>query len=341
MGVRPGNGGAAGVGIALFDVAQLVLDQLPALALVVEHQAEAGGEGALFGQLALDDLDFELGEAVELEFENGVGLVVVEPEAVHDALRGVGLVARRADEFDALVEGAEDFLEAFEQVNPLFELLELKGRAPDDHLHPEVEKALEHRHQVHALRRRDVGLVGRHEARQIHVEARLKGRVLEQVRHRRLGVRAAPQFEHDAHVVGGFVAHVHDLRHALVDDVVGDLLDQIALRHAVGDGVDDDLPFALDAVLAAQVNGAFALFVDGLDFFGRVEDAPARGEVRPPDVAEHGFQPRVRAVYQPDQRVYALAQVVRRDVGGHADGDAAGAVDEQVGKARRQHDGFT
>ena len=32
-----------------------------------------------------------------------------------------------------------------------------------------------------------------------------------------------------------------------------------------------------------------------------------------------------------------LAEVVRRDVGRHADGDAAGAVDEQVRELRRQH----
>ena len=32
-----------------------------------------------------------------------------------------------------------------------------------------------------------------------------------------------------------------------------------------------------------------------------------------------------------------LAQVVRRDLGGHADGDAGRAVDEQVGEAARQH----
>ena len=35
-----------------------------------------------------------------------------------------------------------------------------------------------------------------------------------------------------------------------------------------------------------------------------------------------------------------LAQVVRRDAGGHADGDALGAVDQQVGEAGRQHDRF-
>ncbi len=37
-----------------------------------------------------------------------------------------------------------------------------------------------------------------------------------------------------------------------------------------------------------------------------------------------------------DGRVDHLAQVVRRDVGRHADGDAGRAVDQQVGEARRQ-----
>jgi hypothetical protein len=35
-----------------------------------------------------------------------------------------------------------------------------------------------------------------------------------------------------------------------------------------------------------------------------------------------------------------LAQIVRRDVGGHADGDALRAVDQQVREARRQDLGF-
>ena len=38
------------------------------------------------------------------------------------------------------------------------------------------------------------------------------------------------------------------------------------------------------------------------------------------------------------RRVADLAQVVRRNVGRHADGDAVGAVDEQVGKLARQHE---
>ena len=42
-------------------------------------------------------------------------------------------------------------------------------------------------------------------------------------------------------------------------------------------------------------------------------------------------------VDQRDAGVDHLAEIVRRDVGRHADGDAAGAVDQQIGEARRQH----
>ena len=37
------------------------------------------------------------------------------------------------------------------------------------------------------------------------------------------------------------------------------------------------------------------------------------------------------------QRLNALDQVVRRNVGGHADGDAAGAVDQKIGYARGEN----
>jgi hypothetical protein len=47
-----------------------------------------------------------------------------------------------------------------------------------------------------------------------------------------------------------------------------------------------------------------------------------------------------RVVDQRKAGVDQLVQVVRRDVGGHADRDAAGAVGQQVGEGRGQHDGF-
>jgi hypothetical protein len=48
----------------------------------------------------------------------------------------------------------------------------------------------------------------------------------------------------------------------------------------------------------------------------------------------------LRIVDVGDRSVDHLAQVVGRNVRGHADGDARGAVDEQVGKTRGEHERF-
>ena len=70
------------------------------------------------------------------------------------------------------------------------------------------------------------------------------------------------------------------------------------------------------------------------------EDDAARREVGALDVAHQACRVDVRIVDVGDRRGDHLAQVVRRDVRRHADGDAGGAVDEQVGEARRQDQRF-
>jgi len=50
-----------------------------------------------------------------------------------------------------------------------------------------------------------------------------------------------------------------------------------------------------------------------------------------------GLGTEVRLVDDPDAGVDDLPQVVRRDVGGHADGDAGGSVDEEIRERRREH----
>ena len=66
-------------------------------------------------------------------------------------------------------------------------------------------------------------------------------------------------------------------------------------------------------------------------------DDAARREVRALDVGHEVGERRVGVVEHADARADHLAQVVRRDVRRHADGDAGGAVDQQVREAARQN----
>jgi hypothetical protein len=63
---------------------------------------------------------------------------------------------------------------------------------------------------------------------------------------------------------------------------------------------------------------------------------PARPWMRPADDAHQVVDGRVGVADQVDDGIDHLAQIVGRDVGGHADGDAARAVDQEVRHAGRQ-----
>ena len=75
----------------------------------------------------------------------------------------------------------------------------------------------------------------------------------------------------------------------------------------------------------------------GLDDAGAAVDDARGGEIRTGDVVHQLVDGQLGIVDQRQAAVDHLAQVVRRDVGGHAHGDARRAVDQQVGDLGR-HD---
>ena len=130
------------------------------------------------------------------------------------------------------------------------------ARAPEQHLALVVEPGAQHLLQPHDPRR---AAVDQH----VHVEreADLEVGHAEQPLHQQRRIDGPrPRLEHDAHVLGALVAHVGEDRQLLRRDQLGDLLDQLALLHPVGDLGDDDLPLAaaelLDRPARAQAEAA-------------------------------------------------------------------------------------
>src|SRR5690606_31403937 len=111
---------------------------------------------------------------------------------------------------------------------------------------------------------------------------------------------------------------------------LGDLLDQPRLVHLVRDLGDDDRLAAvvghLDLGAGADAHAAAAGAVGQLDAADAVDDAGG-GEVRAGDVLHQRVDVQLRVVDQRQQAVHHLGEVVRRDVGGHAHGDAGRTVD--------------
>ena len=123
----------------------LVAHHRPARRLVVERAAQLAGPLAGRGQLLLDHLDLEPRQPVDLQLEDGVGLLGVEPEAGDDLPRRVGLALGLADDPQDLVEGVEDLGEAFEQVLPPRQRGQLVLEPPRHDVEAEVQEVPEHR----------------------------------------------------------------------------------------------------------------------------------------------------------------------------------------------------
>ena len=141
------------------------------------------------------------------------------------------------------------------------------------------------------------------------------------------------------------VPQVGDAVDLLLVHQLGDLLQQGGLVHLVGQLGEDDLlpvPGPLDLLhvgLGPHHAAAAAGAVGVQDALGAQHEAAA-GEIRALDVGHDARPGPGRVVDQGDQGAAALPQVVGRDAGGHAHGDALAAVHQQVGEPGGQDEGL-
>ena len=254
-------------------------------------------------------------------------------------LRAASRIARAADQRDHLVEVGQRDQQALEHVGALLGAAQLVLGAAHDDLALVIDVVADHL----AQRQRARHVVDQRD--HVDAERRLHRRVLVELVEHDLGDRVALELDHDPHPVAvGLVAQVGDLGDLLVEHEVADLQDQAAvaaLAHLVGQLGDDDRLLALadrlDVGLGLDADPAAAGGVGVADALA-AEDRAGGREVGALDVLHQALDVDRRVVDVGDRGGDHLAQVVRRDVGRHADGDARAAVDEQVGEARRQHD---
>ena len=330
--------GAAVVVVETPDLGKLGLDDAEDGVLVAEQRAQVADAGEQAGVLFLDLVALEAGELLEPQVEDGLSLRSRELEGVDERVArrlAVGSVADDADDLVEIVEGDE---QALEDVGPRLGLVELELGPPDDDLFLEGDVRLDHLGQ---------GERARHTADQSDVddpEGRLHLRVLvELVEHdHRDGL--ALELDDEAHAGAvRLVAQVADLGDLLGLHEVDDVVDQRGAVDLVRQLRDDDgAPVALELLgvrLGADADASAARAVGLFEAAGAEDDAAGR-EVRPLDELHEVVGGRLGVVDHVHDGVDDLAEVVRRDVGRHADGDAGRAVDQEVGHAAGQHLGL-
>ena len=214
---------------------------------------------------------------------------------------------------------------------------QIMNAAPRDHIAAVIKEMLQHLLQVQKLR---APSAQRHH---IDAEAGLQRRAAVQIIQHDFGAGVAAQFHHHpGAVLVGLVTDLLDSGNFLLAGQQGDLLHAAGLVHAVGQFRDHDgiasRPF-LDFRPGPELNRSAAGAV-GLDHAGFTHNLRGGGEVRSGQVLHQRVNADIGLVAQGQRRVNDLAQVMRRNVGGHAHGDARGAVHQQIGKPGRQHGGF-
>ena len=246
---------AALVAVLLLDLFQLLDDDVAQLRLRTKNRFVLGNLVLDRFQFLDDFVDGKTRQAVQLQFEDRVRLLVRErllrielrsaaggvdvdllPGEVGDqVLAGIRAIGTATNDRDHVVEVIERDPVAFQNVLAVFRLLQQERRTPAHHVNAVIDEVLDRLHQAHLLR-----LVV-DDGQEDHAEARLHVRVLVELVEHDLRFRAALQFDHDAHAVAiGFVAHVADVVDDLVVHQFGDALDQRRLVHLVRNFGDDD-----------------------------------------------------------------------------------------------------
>src|SRR5262249_13670220 len=156
------------------------------------------------------------------------------------------------------------------------------------------------------------------------------------------------QRDHDAHAdtVAGLIVDLSDAGELAVPGQPRDRLDEVVRVDLVGQLGDHQDGTALDVFLdfhhGAHPNRAATGAVGVSDAVSADNQAPG-GEIGTLDPLDEGGEQHVvidvGVLQEVDHTGADLAQIVRRDVGGHPDRDPRTAVDQQVRDPRGQHRG--
>jgi len=256
------------------------------------------------------------------------------------AVKLIGSLSRRlcaADDADEFVKIRKRNRLTFEQMSLRTVLAQTEDRTARHHFAAVRQEVHDHLLQVEKRR------LAIYEGDHVHAKALLHLRHLEEIVEHDLRHGALLEIDADADVLRGLITHfcdaldlflAHELVHLLVHDA---LVDHV--RNLVDDDADTVATKVLEMRAGAHDHPASPRPI-ALMHVRDAEDDAARRKVRRRHQANEILDRTLRMVKLMQAGINRLAEIVRRDVRGHAHGDAGRAVDEKLGKTGRQDDGL-
>ena len=261
--------------------------------------------------------------------------ILGRPVARHQLLARFLGVGRGADQLDHFVDIGNGDSQTHQNMGAVARLVEQELGAPRHDFFAERDEGDQHVLERHHQR---TAAVERHG---VDAETRLQRRETIKLVHHHVALGIALQFDHHAIAVAiGLVAQIGNAVDLLVAHQFSDALDHRRLVHLIGNFGNDDrfavLAQGLEGDLAAHHHRAAAGVIGAVDAGAAENDAAGR-EIRTGHDLDEVVGRDRRIVDHCDGRVDDLAEIVRRNIGRHADGNAAGAIDQQIRIARRQN----
>ncbi|MNO72104.1 hypothetical protein D3C76_630390 [compost metagenome] len=320
------------VGFGVLD--QLAAHQLAQLGVAAEQGLQLG---LLLEQLVLLAANFHLFKARQLSqagLEDVVSLDFGQLETLDQRLLGMLLGADDMNHFIQVEEGSQ---QAFEQVQAPLHLVQAVLQTAADGVGTELQPFQQQRPQV-------LQLWPAVQADDVDVDPVAAFQVGggEQVLHQLVGIHPVGARDDDdtARVlVVRLVTQVGHHRQLLGLHLCGDLLQHLGPGDLMRQCGDHHVAI-FDAINGTHADRAAAAFVDLQDLGAGRDDFGFGRVVRALDMLAQLLDGSLGLVQQAHAGTGHFTQVVRRHVGGHAHGDAGGAVEQDVGQARRQYCGL-
>ncbi len=326
------------ISVLLSHLQEFFADDLHLQLLAFQDCPEAFDQLDGLAVLLFDLLPFQSGQALQAHVQDGLCLEFGELELLHQTvLRGLH-IARRLDELDDRIDVVQSDDESFQDMRALLRLIQLELRASHHHGIAMGNEVL------HDLLQREDLRPAVHQRQHDHAKGCLQLRVLVQIVQDHFRIRVTAEVDDDAQTVAvRFVPDVGDVLEFFLVDHVRDLFDQVRLVHLIRNLRDNNaLPVVLsgfDGCAGAHHDASASGGVCAFDPFVAVDDA-ARRKIRRLHELHQALVVQTIVLDQRDAPVDDFSDVVRGDVGGHADGDSARAVDQQVRHHGRQHQWF-
>ena len=318
--------GAALIAVLVADLSQLLLDHAHQQIFVCQDRLQVSNRLLKLLILGQQLIRFQIGQTRQTHIKNSLRLLIAEIETIHKLDLGSRRVLAVADDMHDFVNIIQCLEQALQDMRAGQTLVQVILRTPRHDVFLMFHIPVQHFAQGEHL-----GLTV-HKRQHDHTEGILQLSVLIQIIEDHLRLRVTLEINHDAHAVTvALIADIADTIQLLLMHQFSNLFNQLGLVDAVRNLSNDDAVTAVSQSLHFGLGthqDAAAAGMIGLADAAAAKDNAACREVGALDMLHQIIQRSVRIIYEADDAVDDFGQVMRRNIGCHAHGNACSAVYE-------------